>query len=115
MNNDDDPNVPMTGWDTDDGPVPTPETPANPGVLLLQAISSYIGATHSEVDQNPDAFNARFELLQAMRGVDWNAIGFTLDALQAGDELFACHPNNDVLLKYTPRRYPDPDQPELAF
>lgn len=116
VNPDDEPNEPMTGWDTPED-VPAEDFAAlpHPGRILLHAISEYIKSTDEAANSSSQVFNKRFELLQAMRGIDWTAIGWTLVSLQQGQELYSCYPGNDVLTKYHAPAYPQPGQEELAF
>jgi hypothetical protein len=103
----------MTGWDDPE----TTGTPAividNPGKALLKAIAQYIEVTKEAARSDPAVFNSRFDLLSTMRGMDWDAVGFALEALSDGEDLFRGRPESDVILKYKARNYPQAEQEKL--
>lgn len=96
----------MTGWDQDiTAPSPVQEQTGAVEILLR--------ALHAHVQELPrEQYTA---LVMAMSKVDWHAMNFAQNALDSGEDLYSCYPNNDVLVKYTPPSRPDPDQGVLAF
>ena len=113
---DDYPDEVMTGWDDPDDLERTLQTETQgAGRQLLVALNRYL-TEHGPDDQLRREFTeARETLLQAMRRIDWNVMDFTQSAIDKGEEIFSCHPGNDVLLKYNPGRRRDPQQQEFAF
>jgi len=99
---------PMTGWDSpEDYEAAFDRTQPGLGSQLLRALGAFLS------DPAPPAH--RDNLLTVMHQIDWNALDFALNALEHGEDLFSCYPNNDVLVRYQPRRtsdtrqYPLPD------
>jgi hypothetical protein len=113
---DDYPDEPMTGWDTpEDLETDLSRTQLGPGHALLVTLNTYL-VNHGPTDENHTELNqARLDLIQAMRNIDWNALDFALNATKNGEDLWSCHPGHDVLTKYTPRGRRDPAQQEFAF
>lgn len=103
----------MTGWDSpDDLPSNLTRAAAQPGQTFLKALWTYLSL---ENRNDVSVLTARQHLLQTMYGIDWDLVGFALESQARGEDIFSAHPNQDVLLKYTPGESHNPDQQEMAF
>jgi hypothetical protein len=92
---------PMTGWDSPEdleSGLVNPEE--HPGKVLLRALHTYI--TDPNPPENLD------NLLKIMNAINWDAVGFALEAINKGEDLYSAHPGQDVLLRFNQPRKINP-------
>jgi len=106
----------MTGWDSpEDYEAAFDQIKPGLGEQLLRALDAYLSFNSEKNRMYPPCRDAFEHLQDVMHQIDWNALDFALNALEHGEDLFSCYPNNDVLVRYQPRRtsdtrqYPLPD------